>query len=389
MEKFEEKNPRRAFYKSNGVCELCDFKTSNLKDFNRHLATRKHQKNFLQISKNEKMMCIEAKQNTCKIKKNQQQPSLLDQNSSNFFTNKKTPKFSCEYCRREFSYHSWLCRHYKSCKMKNKTTNKKTPYHCALCNKDFVYKKSFTKHYAKCSEENTKITVAKVDTETKIMEMLVESNKTTKELCEKVLKLENEKQHIIQQNITTNQYQNNNQVNINLFLNEDCKNAMNITDFVNQIQLSLDDLKYTKDNGYVNGISNIFIKNLEDLEPTVRPIHCNNPNMNLSNTNKPNKFEFYIKDKDTWAVDNKNEKLNATIDSVSKKQTTQIKEWEKENPNWNESDAGINEYMQMINVVMGGFNDQERNKNKDLIKARLTESVEINAQGKLTDEKKN
>ena len=111
--------------------------------------------------------------------------------------------------------------------------------------------------------------------------------------------------------------------------------------------------------------------------------------MNLSNTNKPNKFEFYIKDKDTWAVDNKNEKLNATIDSVSKKQTTQIKEWEKENPNWNESDAGINEYMQMINVVMGGFNDQERNKNKDLIKARLTESVEINAQGKLTDEKKN
>ena len=80
-----------------------------------------------------------------------------------------------------------------------------------------------------------------------------------------------------------------------------------------------------------------------------------------------------------------NEKLNATIDSVSKKQTIQIKEWEKENPNWNESEAGIDEYMQMISVVMGGLNDQERNKNKDLIKPRLTESIEINAQGKLKD----
>ena len=191
MEKSEKKNPRRAFYKSNGVCELCDFKTSNLKDFNRHLATRKHQKNFLQISKNEKMVCVEAEQKASKIKKNQQNPSLLTQNSSNFFTNKKPQNFSCEHCRREFTYQSWLCRHYKTCKMQNKITNKKTPYHCALCNKDFTYKKSFTKHYTKCSKQNNTITSSKIDKETKIMEMLVESNKTTKELCEKVLKLEN------------------------------------------------------------------------------------------------------------------------------------------------------------------------------------------------------
>lgn len=389
----EKKNPTLVFYKSKKHCEYCDFTTSNSRDFTRHLATRKHKKNFLQISKNGQSPPKSSEQKASKIKKNQQQTSLLEKicpSDEKFFTNKKTPKFSCEHCRREFTYYSWLCRHYTSCKMKNKITNKKTPYHCALCNKDFTYKKSFSKHYVRCEEIhsskiNNKSTNNDTDNESKIIEMLVESNKTNKELCEKVLKLESEKQHIIQQNITTNQYQNNNQLNINLFLNEDCKNAMNITDFVNQIQLSLDDLQYTKDNGFVNGISNIFIKNLEDLEPTVRPIHYNNPTLNTSNTKKSNKPEFYIKDKDTWAIDNKNEKLNATIDSVSKKQTVQIKEWEKENPNWNESESGIDEYMQMISIVMGGLNIQERNKNKDLIKARLTESIEINAQGKLKD----
>ena len=94
-------------------------------------------------------------------------------------------------------------------------------------------------------------------------------------------------------------------------------------------------------------------------------------------------MEFYVKDDDKWKVDDKNEKLNATIDSLSKKQTAQIKEWEKENPKWNETDEGIMGYMEMVKIVMGGSTEQERNKNKDLIKVKLTEKVEINKQGRL------
>lgn len=383
MEALDEKNPTLVFYKSKGECKYCNFKTSNSRDFSRHLATRKHKKNFLQISKNDKVVEESPHHIASKKTQNQHATLLPPQNLEKFFTNKKTPKFSCEHCRRTFSYHSWLCRHYTTCKMKKKITNKKTPYHCDLCNKEFSYKKSFTKHHALCKSKNNTIEISKNDTDATIIEMLVENNKATKQLCEKVLKLESDKQHIIQHNITTNQYQSNNQVNINLFLNEDCKNAMNITDFVNKIQLSLDDLKYTKENGYVNGISNIFIKNLEDLDPTARPIHCSTIGEDHSNAPASKKMEFYIKDQDTWAVDEKNEKLNATIDSVSKKQTAKIKEWERENPNWNESEEGVNEYMNMVNIVIGGVNPQEKNKNKDLIKARITERVEINTQGKL------
>ena len=119
----EKKNPTLVFYKSKKHCEYCDFTTSNSRDFSRHLATRKHKKNFLQISKNGQPPPKSSEQKASKIKKNQQQTSLLEKicpSDEKFFTNKKTPKFSCEYCRREFTYQSWLCRHYKSCKMKNK-----------------------------------------------------------------------------------------------------------------------------------------------------------------------------------------------------------------------------------------------------------------------------
>ena len=356
-----EELPTLENYKYMRVCKICDFTASSSRDLKRHIFTRKHKKNFVQIFQSEKSVVTCQDVNTPLEKQNQQKTSTLTENLSSGpekITNiLPLEKFSCDICKREFTY-----------------------------------KKSFSRHYIKCQEDKAReeisdeMTISSEPKEnTKILELLYESNKTNKELCEKVLQLESDRQHIIQQNYTTNQYQNNNQVNINLFLNEECKNAMNITDFVNQIQLSIDDLMYTRDHGYVNGISNIFIKNLEYMEPTDRPIHCNNPNP--SKNQNPNKLEFYVKDDDKWEVDKENEKLNATIDSLSKRQTAQIKDWEKENPNWNESDEGIMEYMSMIKVVMGGITEKERNKNKDLIKVKLTEKVEINKQGKLQQKK--
>tara|TARA_B100001059_G_scaffold90562_1_gene89273 strand:+ start:105 stop:1298 length:1194 start_codon:yes stop_codon:yes gene_type:complete len=392
-----EELPTLENYKSMRVCKICDFTASSSRDLKRHIFTRKHKKNFVQIFQSEKSVVTCQDVNTPLEKQNQQKTSTLTENLSSGpkkITNILPLKFSCDACRQEFKYKSWLCRHYKTCKARKKITNilPLEKFSCDICKREFTYKKSFSRHYIKCQEDKAReeisdeMTISSEPKEnTKILELLYESNKTNKELCEKVLQLESDRQHIIQQNYTTNQYQNNNQVNINLFLNEECKNAMNITDFVNQIQLSIDDLMYTRDHGYVNGISNIFIKNLEYMEPTDRPIHCNNPNP--SKNQNPNKLEFYVKDDDKWEVDKENEKLNATIDSLSKRQTAQIKDWEKENPNWNESDEGIMEYMSMIKVVMGGITEKERNKNKDLIKVKLTEKVEINKQGKLQQKK--
>ena len=134
---------------------------------------------------------------------------------------------------------------------------------------------------------------------------------------------------------------------------------MNIGEFVDKIQLTLEDLIYSQQHGYIKGITNIFVKNLEDLEPTERPIHS---------IEDKKKRQFYVKD----------EKINQSIDSVTKKQINKIKEWESTRPDWNTTEQGIEDYMQMIQTIMGGSTQIEREKNIKLIKKELTENVDIN-----------
>ena len=108
-------------------------------------------------------------------------------------------------------------------------------------------------------------------------------------------------------------------LNINLFLNNECKNAMPLQDFVDKIQLTLEDLIYSQQHGYIKGITNIFVKNLEDLEPTERPIHS---------VQDKKKQQFYVKDGNGWECDKKENKIDQSIDSVTKKQINKIKEWD-------------------------------------------------------------
>ena len=111
----------------------------------------------------------------------------------------------------------------------------------------------------------------------------------------------------------------NNNFNLNIFLNETCKDAINFTDFLNSISLEVADLIETKNTGYIHGISNIFIKGLRQLEMHERPIHCSNIKKEV----------LYIKDNNEWQKDNENkEKIKTGIGVVTKKQIDKIKEWE-------------------------------------------------------------
>ena len=111
---------------------------------------------------------------------------------------------------------------------------------------------------------------------------------------------------------------NNNTISINFFLNEQCKNAMNLTDFINQLNVSLEDLQYSKNNGFIEGVTNIFTKQLKDLKPTERPIHCSDKK----------RLQFYVKDDDKWCKDSNNEKIDETIYNIKMKQTSKLTEWE-------------------------------------------------------------
>ena len=129
---------------------------------------------------------------------------------------------------------------------------------------------------------------------------------------------------------------------INVFLNEICKDAINLTEFLQGLNVSLDDLMYTKENGFAKGISNIVVKHLTHLKPTERPIHCSDKK----------RLQFYVKDENKWEKDDN--KLDKTIDLVSQKQIQQIKQWEQQHPNWNTNEKETEMYLQMIKQVMGG-----------------------------------
>ena len=162
-----------------------------------------------------------------------------------------------------------------------------------------------------------------------------------------------------------NTYNNtqNNQFNINMFLNEKCKNAMNLEDFVEKIKLSLEDLKYTSENGYVKGISNIFIKNLNDMDVTERPIHCSDQK----------RLQFYVKNDDAWSKDDNNVKLDNSIEKISKKQLQTIKDWIKENPNYLDSEVKTDEYFTLVKNITQPNNE----KNLKTIKKKVGENVKI------------
>jgi hypothetical protein len=168
----------------------------------------------------------------------------------------------------------------------------------------------------------------------------------------------------------------NNRMSINIYLNEKCKDAMNLTDFVDNVKVSLEDVLYTKNHGFVKGISNIFVKQLQDMEPTQRPIHCSDKK----------RLQFYVKDADKWEKDNSHEKIDKTIDEITYKQIKQVKLWEKTHPNYLEDDKLLMEWQTMIRNMTGGTdNHHGLEKEKSSIKRELGMSVEV--KNELVDKK--
>jgi len=235
-------------------------------------------------------------------------------------------KYDCEWCKKSYKYISGLCRHKKIC---SKVTN------LILVNKD-DHIKAVTKaelyDYQKQDMDKLKIAVKELIDKDKIEQKII----------------------------------NNNNLNINIILNDYCKDAMNLTQFVDQIKLTLEDLLYTKNKGYIEGVSNIFIKNLKELEPKQRPIHCSNIKNNI----------LYIKDDNKWEKDT-GIQLRKGIDYVTKIQITKLKEWELKNPNWQESEKLTEIYMELIQKIMGSSDVKEQEKDKISIKKRIGKNFNI------------
>jgi hypothetical protein len=194
------------------------------------------------------------------------------------------------------------------------------------CGKIFQHRQSLFKHRKICAYKNEELT--KNDLIKQLMvqnQQLIFENKEFKELImdqsNKMMELATKPTSIINNN-TNNSNNNNKQFNLNLFLNEKCKNAMNMSDFIESIQIEDEDFENIGKLGYIQGISNIFIKGLKDLDETVRPLHCNDIKRET----------LYIKDNDVWNKDEKNNKIRNAIALIAHKNFKYIPIWQESNP---------------------------------------------------------
>ena len=237
--------------------------------------------------------------------------------------------------------------------------------HVCECGKSYKYASGLSKHKIKCTylqdvePDNNNNEIIPTNNVEKLLKNIMLDNKAILEE-NKILR---EKISNLEVGNTYNNQTNNNQFNINMFLNEKCKNAMNLEDFVEKIKLTLEDLKYTSENGYAKGISNIFIKNLNDMDVTERPIHCSDQK----------RLKFYIKNDNEWTRDKNNEKIDNSIEKISKKQLQTIKDWIKENPNYLDSEVKTDEYFTLVKSIT----QPNDNKNLKDIKRQVGENVKI------------
>jgi hypothetical protein len=158
-------------------------------------------------------------------------------------------------------------------------------------------------------------------------------------------------------NTTTNSH--NKAFNLNFFLNETCKDAMNITDFVESIKLQLSDLERVGELGYVEGISNIIVKNLKDLDVTQRPVHC---------TDKKRET-MYVKDEDKWEKDEENSKIKKVIKKVASKSQRLLPKFKEVHPDCMTYHSKYSDqYNKIIVESMGGSGDNDTEKEEKIIR---------------------
>jgi hypothetical protein len=252
-----------------------------------------------------------------------------------------------------------------------------------MCGKKYSHLSTLYAHKKKnkCQENITtlpnlidaKLTINTHEGQQQLVEYLMKENPEFKQLMIDQNKqlLELAKNSVGHHNTTANVINNNTNNNFNLqfFLNETCKDAMNIMEFVDQLQVSVKDLEETGRLGYSEGISKIFINGLKQINISDRPIHCADSKREI----------VYIKDKNQWTKEDDNKSLlTNAIKHVAHKNMRQIREWTKVNPEYNDSSSKQNDrYLKIVSNSMNGSTEEETNKNYNKIIKNITKETVI------------
>jgi len=294
-------------------CKNCDFTCRYISDWNRHIVTRKH-----------------LTQSPQEIKGNE-----WKQNSASL-TSPQT--FTCVNCNRNFQSSSGLWKHQKKC---NNNKNLET-----------------IKEQAKSIVDKDELIMFLIKECTDYKNLLIEQQNKMFEQQTMMMKVIENGTTSHSHNTTTNSH--NKAFNLQFFLNETCKDAMNITEFVESIQLQLSDLENVGLLGYVEGISNIITSNLKALEINKRPIHC---------TDKKRET-LYIKDENKWEKDDEDKKkIKKVINKVAFKNQNLLKKFKELHPGCNFSESKYaDHYSKLVIEAMGGLGNNDKEKEDKIIR---------------------
>ena len=298
------------------VCKVCDYNTSKKSDFDKHLSTRKH----------DDMVTME----TLETKKSQ----------------KVAQHNMCNKCKKVYNTRSGLWKHMKIC--------------------DYITNVSMlSSEQCKNEESNAKIdNLYNIPNKDELLFKLIKDN----DEMMKIIKGQQEQINSIIPKIgnTTNNTNNNttNNFNLNVFLNEQCKDALNISDFIDSLKITLEDLLFSKTNGISRGITDVMIKGLKELDIHKRPIHCTDIKRDI----------MYIKNEDNWLKDENHDMMRNTIIKIADMERTALQQWAIDNPDWMETERKQIEYLTMMRSIcepIENYNNYEKKIIKNLGKEIL------------------
>jgi len=271
--------------------------------------------------------------------------------SSNKYVCEKCDYFTCR--KSQYDRHIMTLKHKNTDKiLTNTNTESSVSNFVCNCGKKYKHRQSLFSHKKNCNIEEE--IIKEQHYSDKLVEYLIKENQEFKNLIIEALK----NGSVNNSNNTTNSH--NKTFNLNMFLNETCKNAMNITDFVDSLKLQISDLENVGDLGYIEGISNIIIKKLNALDITERPIHC---------TDKKRET-MYIKDEDKWEKeDEKKIKMHKMVKKIANKNINLISEFQKLHPEYRKCSSMVSDqYNKIVIESMGGKGDNDYEKEEKIIK---------------------
>jgi hypothetical protein len=296
-------------YASNFVCDKCAFITCRKNDYNRHISTLKHKR-------------------------------LI--NTNDFTQNYANKKNNVCECGKQYKHLPSLYKHKKYCILLNTNTN--------LINDNYDKKNNI--------ELLTNLVQTQIKENKELRDILNEQNKIMFKMTEQNGTI-----------ITNNHINSNNKTfNLNVFLNEHCKDAMNIMDFVDSLKLQLSDLENVGKLGFVEGISNIIVKNLKALDVHKRPVHCSDSKRDV----------MYVKDENKWEKENEEKnKLRKAIKHIAHKNSKLIPQFKAKYPDCGKCESKYSDqYNKLVIEAMGGSGNEDIDNENKIIK-KIAKEVSI------------